>query len=73
VREALRQLEGEGLVTVNLHRGAVVSTLSSDELQEICEIRSALETMARQLGPTRRTFSPRRSPNWPASTPISRR
>ena len=49
VREALRQLEGEGLVTVNPHRGAVVSTLSSDELQEICEIRSALETMALRL------------------------
>jgi DNA-binding GntR family transcriptional regulator len=49
VREALRQLEGEGLVTVNPHRGAVVSTLSSDELQEICEIRGALETMALRL------------------------
>src|SRR5919204_6551984 len=49
VREALRQLEGEGLVTVNPHRGAVVSTLSSDELQEVCEIRSALETMALRL------------------------
>lgn len=49
VREALRQLEGEGLVTVKPHRGAVVSTLSSDELQEVCEIRIALETMAVRL------------------------
>lgn len=49
VREALRQLEGEGLVTMNPHRGAVVSTLSGDELQEICEIRTALETTAIRL------------------------
>ncbi len=49
VREALRQLEGEGLVTVNPHRGAVVSQLSLDELQEICEIRIALETTAIRL------------------------
>src|SRR5437868_10445798 len=43
VREALRRLEGEGLVTVNPHRGAVVSILSNEELHEICEIRVALE------------------------------
>jgi DNA-binding GntR family transcriptional regulator len=43
VREALRQLEGEGLVTVRPHRGAVVSPLSADELRELCEIRGALE------------------------------
>lgn len=49
VREALRQLEGEGLVTVNPHRGAVVSQLALGELQEICEIRIALETMAIRL------------------------
>lgn len=49
VREALRQLEGEGLVTMNPHRGAMVSTLSGDELREICEIRTALETMAIRL------------------------
>jgi DNA-binding GntR family transcriptional regulator len=49
VREALKQLEGEGLVTVIPHRGAVVSALSLGELQEICEIRGALETMALRL------------------------
>src|SRR5438067_1086803 len=49
VREALRQLEGEGLVTVIPHRGAVVSELSLGELQEICEIRIALETTALRL------------------------
>ncbi|MBR8835132.1 MAG: GntR family transcriptional regulator [Stigonema ocellatum SAG 48.90 = DSM 106950] len=49
VREALRQLEGEGLVTLHLNRGAMVSILTTTEAQEICEIRSALETTAIQL------------------------
>ena len=49
VREALRQLEGEGLVTVQPHRGTVVSQISGDELHELCEIRVALETMALRL------------------------
>jgi len=49
VREALRQLEGEGLVTVQPHRGTVVSQLSGAELRELCEIRVALETTALRL------------------------
>jgi DNA-binding GntR family transcriptional regulator len=49
VREALRQLEAEGLVTFHLNRGAMVSVLSPNEVQEICEIRSALELTAIQL------------------------
>ncbi|MDR5694535.1 MAG: GntR family transcriptional regulator [Armatimonadota bacterium] len=49
VREALRQLAGEGLVEFKPHRGAIVSTLSTEEIREIYEIRIALETMAIQL------------------------
>lgn len=49
VREALRQLEAEGLVIFHPNRGAMVSSLSPTEAQEICEIRIALETMALQL------------------------
>ncbi len=49
VREALRQLEAEGLVTLQLNRGATVSALSPVEAQEIFEIRVALETTAIQL------------------------
>ncbi|MCF4966490.1 GntR family transcriptional regulator [Nostoc sp. CMAA1605] len=49
VREALRQLEAEGLVTLHLNRGAMVSVLTAVEAQEICEIRSALEVKAIQL------------------------
>jgi DNA-binding GntR family transcriptional regulator len=49
VREALRQLEAEGLVTLHLNRGAIVSALSPAEVQEIFEMRVALETTAIQL------------------------
>jgi len=49
VREALRQLEAEGLVVFKPHRGAVISALSTEEIQEIYEIRIALETMAIRL------------------------
>lgn len=46
VREALRQLEGEGLVTFSPYRGATVSALSFEEVAEICKIKRALETLA---------------------------
>lgn len=46
VREALRQLEAEGLVVLYPNRGAIVSVLSASEAQEISEIRIALETLA---------------------------
>ena len=46
VREALRQLESEGLVTYQANRGATVSALSTEEIREIYEIRSRLETGA---------------------------
>jgi DNA-binding GntR family transcriptional regulator len=44
VREALRLLEAEGLVTFNPHRGAVVSTLSLAEIEELFELRAEIET-----------------------------
>lgn len=50
IREALRRLEAEGLVVLQPYRGAVVASLSSRELQEIYEIRVALETLALRLG-----------------------
>src|SRR5215218_1520337 len=43
VREALRQLEAEGLVTFNPHRGAVVSTLSLKQIRELFELRAEIE------------------------------
>lgn len=49
VREALRQLEGEGLVKLYPHRGAVVAEFPLGELWELCEIRIPLETLAMRL------------------------
>jgi DNA-binding GntR family transcriptional regulator len=43
LREALRQLEAEGLVDFHPHRGAVVSALSLAEIEELFEIRALLE------------------------------
>ena len=48
VREALQQLKAEGLVTFFPNRGAVVSALSSAEVDEIYAMRIALETLALQ-------------------------
>lgn len=49
VREALRQLAGEGLVTLLPNRGARVSKVSYEEAKEITEIRIALESLALRL------------------------
>ena len=46
VREALRQLESEGLVTYQANRGATVRALTTDEIREIYDIRATLETAA---------------------------
>jgi DNA-binding GntR family transcriptional regulator len=43
VREALRQLEAEGLVTFTPHKGAVVSTLSLEEITELFDLRALIE------------------------------
>ncbi|MEZ4605688.1 MAG: GntR family transcriptional regulator [Deinococcales bacterium] len=46
IREALLQLEGRGLVNIIPNRGAVVSSLSPDEVKEIYDMRIALESLA---------------------------
>lgn len=43
VREALNQLEAEGLISVEMHKGAVVSGISMEALQEMYELRALLE------------------------------
>src|SRR5262245_19519843 len=43
VREALRQLEAEGLVIFNPHRGAIVSVLSLKQIREVFELRAEIE------------------------------
>ena len=44
VREALRQLEAEGLVRIFDHRGAVVTELSLDDVRELLDIRALVES-----------------------------
>jgi DNA-binding GntR family transcriptional regulator len=43
VREALRQLEAEGLVVFHRHRGAVVSRLNVNEVGELFDLRILIE------------------------------
>jgi DNA-binding GntR family transcriptional regulator len=49
VREALRQLEIEGLVDYQLNRGAMVIAMSTTEMCELLDVRAALETYAAKL------------------------
>jgi DNA-binding GntR family transcriptional regulator len=46
IREALLKLEGEGLVETQPRRGVVVTVLSTDDFEEILEMRLALESLA---------------------------
>jgi DNA-binding GntR family transcriptional regulator len=50
VREALRALEAERLVTFRPHRGAVVAEISPEDVEEAYEIRGALEGLAARDG-----------------------
>jgi DNA-binding GntR family transcriptional regulator len=55
VRDALRQLVQEGLVTVFPHRGAVVTPVSVDVVHDVFDVRSRLEGLAARLAATRIT------------------
>lgn len=44
VREALLQLEAEGLVEFEAHKGATATRLSADQVTELFELRAMLET-----------------------------
>ena len=43
VREAIRQLDTEGLLTIRPNRGAIVTVFSADRLSELFEMRAVLE------------------------------
>src|SRR5437879_11686681 len=43
VREALRQLDAEGLITIVPNRGAIVPALSPEDIEELFTIRALLE------------------------------
>lgn len=46
IREALRQLEAEGLVTTIPHRGPIVSTITAEEAAQLYDLRALLEGYA---------------------------
>lgn len=49
VREALRQLEAEGLIDVVANKGAIVRKLSRAEAEDVYSIRAVLEGLAARL------------------------
>jgi DNA-binding GntR family transcriptional regulator len=55
VREAINQLASTGLVTIIPHVGAMASPISSRDLEDIFQIRTALESLATQLAAPRLT------------------
>jgi DNA-binding GntR family transcriptional regulator len=44
VREALKVLESEGFVDIRPHRGAFISTITSQDIREIYEVRRVIES-----------------------------
>lgn len=55
IREAIRMLELDGLVTIVAGSGARVSKMTVEDLQEVMEIRSALEQLSAGLASERIT------------------
>lgn len=60
VREALRELEAEGLVTSVPHRGPSVAVLDRETAKSIYEVRAVLEALAGRLFVERATAEDRR-------------
>lgn len=54
VREAIHMLETEGLAKVVPRRGASVSNITEEDLQDVLEVRCALEELAVELACARR-------------------
>ena len=50
LREALRQIEEEGLVVYEAQKGCVVKTMTYEEMQETYLIQSTLEKLCRYAG-----------------------
>lgn len=59
VREALRQLESEGLIEVVPHRGPIVARVSAAQVEGIYQVRAELEGLAFQLFAERATAKQR--------------
>jgi DNA-binding GntR family transcriptional regulator len=55
LREAMRRLSTEGLVELEGHRDARVSTLTAEEARDLLEVRRSLDPLAASLAAERRT------------------
>lgn len=55
VREAIRKLEKEGLISIEPRKGAYASTLSSQDMVDILEVRQTMEGLAADLATARLT------------------
>ena len=55
IREAIRKLEKEGLVTIEPRRGAYASMISTEDMVEILEVRQDLEALAAYFAADRMT------------------
>lgn len=53
VREALRQLASEGIVTIEPRRGATVTQFSEEQVRELVEVRATLEGLNAKLAARR--------------------
>ena len=53
VREALRELAAEGIVTIEPRRGASVTTFSEEQKRELIEVRATLEALNAKLAAKR--------------------
>ncbi len=53
VREAIRVLEAEGFLTAQPRRGAVVASMSVRDLEDLFDVRGALEVLAARLAAER--------------------
>jgi DNA-binding GntR family transcriptional regulator len=59
IREALRELAAEGLVTAIPNKGTIVASVSAQEARQLYEVRSALEALAGRLFVQRATAAQR--------------
>jgi DNA-binding GntR family transcriptional regulator len=61
IREALRELAAEGLVTTIPNKGTVVATVTAEEARQLYQVRSALEGLAGRLFVENATNAQRRA------------
>lgn len=73
VREALRKLEADGLVSIRPRLGACVKRMDMKEFYEICEVRIALEGHAAGLASKNRTDAELEEIQYALNAAIKRR